>query len=231
VARAQQAPAGEDTRVVVLPGLYRGQSVDLDGRRLHGRLTVTGQGSDPAAYPTFAGDGSGTWLRYRGAEGRDTGLTLRALRIARYATAITLNGNRNDPAAFNRGTVLENLVLAQIGSDTTNGAAASTAAIRLVNAQDTVVRGVFFHTIRNTPRDKCGGCTRSIWQAMPPARGSRATRSRISVAARSSCATHPAGQQSRATISATPTRRRRSRNGSATWRAPTNAPRRGRMSL
>ena len=157
VARAEQAPAGEDTQVVVLPGLYRGQSVDLDGRRLHGRLTVTGSGNDPAAYPTFAGDGSGTWLRYRGAEGRDTGLTLRALRIARYATAITLNGNRNDPAAFNKGTVLENLVLAQIGSDTTNGAKPSTAAIRLVNAQDTVVRGVFFHTIRNAPRDKCGG--------------------------------------------------------------------------
>jgi hypothetical protein len=62
---------------------------------------VTGSGSDPAAYPTFAGDGSGTWLRYRGAEGAGHRPDLRGLRIARYATAITLNGNRNDPAAFN----------------------------------------------------------------------------------------------------------------------------------
>ncbi|WP_179505704.1 MULTISPECIES: hypothetical protein [unclassified Sphingomonas] len=156
VARAQQAPAGEETRVIVLPGVYRGQSVDIDGRRLQGRLTIAGTASDPAAFPAFLGDGTSTWLHYRGAEGRDSGLTVQALRVARYATAISLNGNRNDPAAFNRGTVLENLVLAQIGSDA-GTAKPSTAAIRLVNAKDTVVRGVFFHTIRNTPRDTCGG--------------------------------------------------------------------------
>lgn len=157
LTRAAQAADGEETRVIVLPGLYRGQSVDIDGRRLHGALTIAGTASDPAAFPAFIGDGSATWLRYRGAEGRDSGLTIRGLRIARYATAISLNGNRNDPAAFNRGTVLENLVLAQIGSDASAGNAPSTAAIRLVNAQDTVVRGVFFHTIRNTPRARCGG--------------------------------------------------------------------------
>lgn len=159
ITRAQQAPAGEETRVIVLPGVYRGQSADIDGRRLHGPLTLAGTSADPAAYPAFVGDGSGTWLHFRGAEGRDSGLTVRALRIAHYATAISLNGNRNDPAAFNRGSVLENLVLAQIGTDTGTapGLAPSTAAIRLVNARDTVVRGVFFHTIRNAPRDKCGG--------------------------------------------------------------------------
>ncbi len=157
LARAQQAPADEETRVIVLPGVYRGQSADIDGRRLRGRLTLAGTSADPAAYPAFVGNGSGTWLRFRGAEGRDSGLTVRALRIARYATAISLNGNRNDPAAFNRGTVLENLVLAQIGTDTGQGLAPSTAAIRLVNAQDTVVRGMFFHTIRNAPRSACGG--------------------------------------------------------------------------
>jgi hypothetical protein len=156
IARAQQAAPGEDTRVIVLPGLYRGQHAEIDGRSLHGGLTIAGATDDPAAYPAFIGDDSATWLRFRGAEGRNTGLAIRALRIARYATAISLNGNRNDPAAFNRGTVLENLVLAQIGSDAGAGQP-STAAIRLVNARDTVVRGVYFHTIRNAPRETCGG--------------------------------------------------------------------------
>ena len=47
IARAQQAAPGEDTRVIVLPGLYRGQHVEIDGRSLHGGLTIAGATDDP----------------------------------------------------------------------------------------------------------------------------------------------------------------------------------------
>jgi hypothetical protein len=30
------AAPGEETRVLILPGVYRGQSIAIDGRRLHG---------------------------------------------------------------------------------------------------------------------------------------------------------------------------------------------------
>lgn len=155
LSRAQQAAPGEATRVIVLPGTYSGQSVVIDSRLLHGPLTIT---TAPGTQrPQFMGNGTGTWLQFRGSQGKDSGLSIQGLGVTRYATAISLNGNRSDPAAFNRGTVIADLVLTQIGSDTTSGAAPSTAAIRLVNARDTVIRGVLFQTIRNTPRARCGG--------------------------------------------------------------------------
>lgn len=168
LARAQMAAPGEETRVLILPGVYRGQTIAIDGRRLHGPLTLLGQQTAPAAPPTFVGSGVETWLRLRAAEGQDSGLTVKGLRIVHYATAITLNGNREDPAAFNRGTVLADLVLEQIGSDTLNGDGTdgpirpspirpSTAAIRLVNARDTTIRGVTFRAIRNSPPQTCPG--------------------------------------------------------------------------
>jgi hypothetical protein len=141
--------------VLILPGVYRGQTIAIDGRRLHGPLTLLGQQTAPAAPPTFVGTGRETWLRLRAAEGQDSGLTVKGLRIVHYATAITLNGNREDPAAFNRGTVLADLVLEQIGSD--GPTRPSTAAIRLVNARDTTIRGVTFRAIRNTPPQTCPG--------------------------------------------------------------------------
>lgn len=166
LARAQMAAPGEETRVLILPGIYRGQTIAIDGRRLHGPITLMGQQATPAAPPTFVGSGGETWLRLRAAEGQDSGLTVKGLRIVHYATAITLNGNREDPAAFNRGTVLADLVLEQIGSDDRGGGGGngadgpsrpSTAAIRLVNARDTTIRGVTFRAIRNNPPQTCPG--------------------------------------------------------------------------
>lgn len=158
--KARAVTPGEAVTIVVLPGTYRAQTLIIDARVQRGPIVIT---SDRTAgeRPAFVGDGTGTWLHYRGTLGRDSGLTVRALRIARYATAISLDGNRTDPAAFNRGTVLTDLAIEDIGSGSGgaggDSAAPSTAAIRLVNAQDTTIRAIAFRRIRTADPARCAG--------------------------------------------------------------------------
>ncbi len=155
LAAAQSAKTGEDMVIVVGPGIYRGQTLLLDDTMMRGKLTIAGSSPVAADYPAFYGRGNGTWLRYEGRAGRDTGLTIRNLRIVDYGTAITLNGNRDDPAGFNRGTVIANNVFARIGS--TSGKGKSTAALRFVNSRDNIIENNYFRTIRNYPVSSCPG--------------------------------------------------------------------------
>lgn len=155
LAAAQSAKTGEDMAIVVGPGIYRGQTLELDDKTMRGKLTIAGASPVPAEYPAFYGRGNGTWLRYDGSTGRDTGLTIRNLRIVDYGTAITLNGNREDPAGFNRGTVIANNVFARIGS--TSGKGKSTAALRFVNSRDNIIENNYFRSIRNYPVSSCPG--------------------------------------------------------------------------
>lgn len=156
-AAARSARTGEDMTVQVAPGMYRGQTLMLDDKQMRGRLTIAGTSSKADSYPAFYGNGTGTFLRYDGSAGRDTGLTVRNLRIVDYATAITLNGNRNDARAFNRGTTISGNIFARIGTDTTKGLGKSTAAVRLVNSHDNVIENNWFKTIRNYPVTACAG--------------------------------------------------------------------------
>lgn len=155
LAAAQSAKTGEDMAIVVAPGIYRNQTLLLTDKTIRGKLTISGTSPVAADYPAFYGKGNGTWLRYDGAAGRDTGLTIRNLRIVDYGTAITLNGNRDDPGGFNRGTVISDNVFARIGS--TSGKGKSTAALRLVNSRDNVITNNYFRTIRNYPVSSCPG--------------------------------------------------------------------------
>lgn len=153
----QSARTGEDATILVAPGIYRGQTVALDARQMKGALTITGASRDPGNYPAFYGDGTGTWLRYDGSAGQSTGLAIRNLRIVDYSTAITLNGNRDDPRGFNRGTIIAGNIFTRIGSDSSKGRGASTAALRLVNSRDNAIENNWFKTIRNYPATACPG--------------------------------------------------------------------------
>lgn len=155
-AAARSAKTGEDMSIVVAPGIYRKQSLVLNDQIMRGKLTISGRSTEAADYPAFYGDGSGTWLRYDGAAGRATGLTIRNLRIVDYGTAITLNGNRDNPdTGYNKGTVISNNVFARIGS--ASGRGKSTAAVRLVNSRENVITNNFFRKIRNYPVTSCPG--------------------------------------------------------------------------
>ncbi len=153
-AAALSAKTGEDMAIIVGPGIYRNQSLVLMDKTVRGKLTIAGASKDAAEYPAFYGNGTRTWLRYDGSAGQPTGLTIRNLRIVDYATAITLNGNRDDPRGYNMGTVISDNVFARIGSPLGKGV--STAAVRLVNSRDNVIENNYFRTIRNYPVTSCG---------------------------------------------------------------------------
>ena len=155
LALAQSARTGEAMTVQVARGSYRGQTLVLDGKQLVAPLTITGTSTETAQYPSFFGDSRATWLRVNAKAGRATGLTISRLRIARYATAISLNGDRNSPDTFNSGTVIRNNVFNKIGSMTQTTDSPSTAAIRLVNSRDNIIAQNYFHTTRNRTAQDC----------------------------------------------------------------------------
>lgn len=147
----------EPLRIVVLPGTYRGQSLVIDGVRLSGELTIIGQGDDPKEFPVFVGDRQQTtWLTVKSSTGKRTGLTVQALQIRDYFTAISLEGNRDDPNAGNHGTTIRRNIFRRIGSIATSGSANSTAAIRFVNSKDNIVENNYFDTIKNKDAKECG---------------------------------------------------------------------------
>ncbi len=151
LALAEPVSEGETTRIVIAPGIYRDQSVELRADRLRNPLVITGLSQEPSEFPAFLGNGAPVWLEVSASSGQDTGLTIQNLRIVEYGTAITLNGNRDDPARFNSGTTITGNVFSRIG--TLADGSASTAAVRMVNSRNNIVSGNYFLTIRSP--DQC----------------------------------------------------------------------------
>ncbi|WP_291991156.1 hypothetical protein [Candidatus Accumulibacter sp. ACC007] len=149
--------ASEPMRVLVQSGIYRGQMTLIDGRKLIGQLTIIGTATDSKDFPTFEGVGDQTtWLTLKSDTGRPTGLTIQALGIRDYYTAISLEGNRDNPAASNTGTTIRRNIFRNIGSISSRDGGMSTAAIRFVNSTNNVVESNLFRTIRNKSDKDCG---------------------------------------------------------------------------
>lgn len=147
----------EPMRILVGPGVYLGQSVVLDGGRLGYDVTVLGMAADPKDFPVFRGDGElVTWLTVQSDRGHRTGLTIQALVVEEYATAISLEGHRDGKERFNAGTTIRRNVFRNIGSIALKRDQLSTAAIRFVNSRDNVVENNYFRTIRNRKEKECG---------------------------------------------------------------------------
>ncbi len=165
LAMAHKQYGSEPMRVLIKSGTYRGQKVVIDGSRLKGELSIIGEASDPKDFPIFVGDGSqSTWLSLKGRDGKRTGLTIQSIQIRDYFTAISLEGNRDAPSAFNAGTTIRRNVFRNIGSIAAYEGGKSTAAIRFVNSKNNLVESNFFHGIRNK-RDKDCGALHSLYLA------------------------------------------------------------------
>ena len=157
LALAHPKAKSEPMRVLVQSGTYRGQKTLIDGRSLVGDLTIIGQGTQPKDFPTFKGDGDQTtWFLLKSDTGKRTGLTIQAIEVTDYYTAISLEGNRDDPKAGNSGTTIRRNIFRNIGSIGTRDGGASTAAVRFVNSQNNVVENNLFKTIRNKTDRECG---------------------------------------------------------------------------
>jgi len=142
-------------RIFVQPGTYVGQTIVLESSDTKGRLAIIGQGKKPDEFPIFAGAGNiATWFTLRGSQGRDSGLTIEALKIRDYFTAVSLEGDRDDKRRGNAGTTIRRNVFQNIGSVAVSENASSTAAIRLVNSHSNIIENNYFGRIRN--RQDCG---------------------------------------------------------------------------
>lgn len=154
VALAQSQGEGEPT-VIVLPGIYYGQFLNLPAKKgtaLHLKGTTGADGSRPA----FVGEGDSyqSWLTLKASKGEPTNLVVEGLEVRHYATAISLEGNRDEIDAYNAQTVIRDNVFQDIGSIATGDEKMSTAAIRLVNSHENQIVGNRFVNIRNIV-----GCT------------------------------------------------------------------------
>lgn len=157
LALSDPKAGSEPMRVLIKPGTYRGQKVFIDGHKLVGELTLIGLGTEPKDFPVFRGDGSqAIWLRLKSDTGKATGLTIQAIAVHDYFTAISLEGNRDDIRAFNSGTVIRRNIFRNIGSIATRDDGASTAAILFYNSKDNLVENNFFGAIRNKRNKDCG---------------------------------------------------------------------------
>lgn len=153
---AASQPASESVTVLVHPGRYVGQWIRIDGAPPTA-VTLRGVTSE-GKRPVFDGGPRAreTWLRLWASQGRPTGLTIEGLEIRNYHTAISLDGNRDDPAADNHGTVIRDNLFVRIGTIASNDPkAVSSAAIRFVNSSGNSVERNNFVTIRNV--NGCGG--------------------------------------------------------------------------
>ena len=141
----------EPVTVLVRPGTYKGQSLTVDARAgLPPKFEILGRRNEQQDWPVFVGGGAPlTWLTWKQANGKPTGLRVEGIEIREYLTAISLDGNRDDAGASNSGTVIRDNVFRRIGSIGTDEDKLSTAVIRLVNSHDNLIEKNRFVTIRN----------------------------------------------------------------------------------
>ena len=153
-----------DVRILVQTGTYIAQSAVINIDKGVGKLSIIGASTEPSSFPVFEGGGNtSTWLTLKSSKGVDTGLTIQGLQIRNYFTAISLEGNRDDPRLNNSGTVIHRNIFKNIGSISSIDANHdSTAAIRLVNSQANLIENNYFQSIRNK---KACGALHSIYAA------------------------------------------------------------------
>ena len=96
----------------------------------------------------FDGGGAGTWLAVATPGGQPADLTVKGLSIENFQSAISINGNRNDADQWISGVKVLGNRFRRIGSFGADQPPA-TAAIRLVNARQTLIKGNDFEEIRN----------------------------------------------------------------------------------
>lgn len=142
----------DDITIVVLPGRYLGQQAKTSGAGKGHHLTITTRGRNRRAVFDGAGEAE-TWLTIAGRVGEPANLTIAALDIANYATAITMNGSRDALDNVVSHVVIKENTFEKTGQVSAGRKAPSTAVLRLVNGDDNQIIGNRFLHFRNA--EKC----------------------------------------------------------------------------
>jgi hypothetical protein len=149
------------------PGLYRGQRVEW--RYTHPEHPIRFVRRDPEAdRPVFDGclaDGDcpgGTWFTLRQSNGQLSNLEFEYLRVERYGTAISFNGDRNRVDGYNGGNRIYGCYFDRIGNVFNEDLDPSTAAVRFVNSVENEVANSHFVDVINT---RSGGLIHALYIA------------------------------------------------------------------
>jgi len=149
---SQQGPKIKARRVVVLPGRYLEQVTAIENLPDDLPLIIAAANGPR---PVFDGNGRGrTWLTLQSSNGRQSRLSIEGVEVTNYVTAISLNGDRASPSAFNSENVIRGNVFRTIGQIAMPSGKPSTAAIRLVNSRNNKIIQNQFIDIRNNTQ--CG---------------------------------------------------------------------------
>ena len=140
--------SSRSTRITLAAGSYGKERLRL--RSVPCALEIGSSGG----YAQFDGGGDGTWFTLATPGAKQIELTIRGIEVVNYQTAISINGNRNDPDGWIGGVRILQNRFRRIGSFR-DGQQPSTAAVRLVNARGVLIEGNLFETIRNVKQ--CGG--------------------------------------------------------------------------
>lgn len=147
-------PPARDVEVAIAAGTYRGQRVTWTFTMPDHRIVF--RRADPdGERPVFDGclsDGScpgGTWFSLDKEHGTPSNLEFVYLRVTRYRTAISFNGDRNQGGTSSGANRIYGCYFDRIGNGFEPSLARSTAAVRLVNSDDNVIANNHFVDVIN----------------------------------------------------------------------------------
>lgn len=158
VARHGTKPWDRDVEVRIAPGRYVGQTVTWTHTSPTRKITFM-PAADDKNRPVFDGCSSdtncvtGSFFRLSSSAGAKTNLAFEYLKVIRYRTAFSFDGNRNDAKKYNGGNRIYGCWLEDIGNGHAAGLEPSTAAVRLVNSDHNTIRHRQQDQRRAPPRD------------------------------------------------------------------------------
>lgn len=156
-----------DVIVNIKPGTYRGQTVVWNYTHPTHTIRFT-RPTSADERPIFDGClttsncPGGTWFQLRHSAGQETNLDFNYIRVRNYTTAISLNGDRNAEANSNGSNRIFGCYFERIGNIFNANAPPSTAALRLVNSDDNLIRNNHFIDVVNLSN---GGLIHAIYAA------------------------------------------------------------------
>lgn len=110
--------------------------------------------SSSGQLPDFDGDSKQlTWLRVLSTNGSESSVNINNLKIRNYITAISIEGDREDPSRYNAKNTISKMRFENIGQMSA-GLPPSTAVIRLVNSRNNDISDNDFVDIKNI--ENCG---------------------------------------------------------------------------
>jgi len=128
-------------------GIYETQKFEAKGN-LHGLpILITTEKNGHAVFDGMVK--GGTWMTLKPRGGNPSNISIKGVEVKNYETAIDIKGDRNNHKIWAGSLVVRDSNFSNIGDISRANAKPSTAAIRLVNSDNTIIVNNIFKNIKN----------------------------------------------------------------------------------